>query len=530
MRIFLVSKAKSNLLITIIIASLIAAVAVTGCATTGKVEETEKNVEEKEIVLAAPRDLAPGEKDAFYLSSILYVWEPLVSVGDNGDLAPKLAKSWSMSEDAKEWIFELRDDVTFHDGVKFNADAVIANFERYKKMNPKQSTFYTFDVEKVYPGLKEVTKIDDYKIKITFDKPMPTLPYNMANFGSAMYSPANFAENADFSGLPKGTGPFKLVEHKKDEYIVLEANEAYYGEKAKTKKVRIKVIPDPETRFSALKAEEIMGVMDLGAITPVLAQELLKDDRFSASVNKSTITHYLSPNGNKAPFDDPKMKEAVSLMIDRELIVKEFYGGYPKPTINILNYASPFAKDIKPVYDPEKAKKLAKEALKDKTMEIDLILPSWALDRYSYKTEAEYMQAVLKDLGLTVNIKVLDGAAFKEAQEKGEFHLAMHIQGLPDLEPYTIFDRFMSSRGATNKAYNLGFKNERVDELLKMLDTTLDLNQRKKIYDELQDISAKDFSTIPLFHDVTLIVYNKAITGYEATIYGTTLPQMEWRK
>ncbi|HCQ89009.1 MAG TPA: ABC transporter substrate-binding protein, partial [Clostridium sp.] len=150
----------------------------------------------------------------------------------------------------------------------------------------------------------------------------------MARFGTAMYSPQCFDINTgDFTDIAKGTGPFKIVGHEKDQYTLLERNEEYYGDKAKAKKVRVKVIPDAETRFSALKSEEIMGVMDLGAITPELSKELLKDKNFDVSTGKSSITHFISTNGVKGPFSNAKMKEALSLVVDRDLIVDEFFGG-----------------------------------------------------------------------------------------------------------------------------------------------------------------------------------------------------------
>jgi peptide/nickel transport system substrate-binding protein len=99
---------------------------------------------EQEVVLAAPRDIAPGENDFYYTSVICYVWEPLIAVDENWNPAPGLAMSWEMSEDGTEWIFHLRKGVRFHDGEPFNADAVLANFERYQQASPGKSKFYTF--------------------------------------------------------------------------------------------------------------------------------------------------------------------------------------------------------------------------------------------------------------------------------------------------------------------------------------------------------------------------------------------------
>ncbi|MEG2289044.1 MAG: ABC transporter substrate-binding protein [Clostridium sp.] len=526
-------KIIKNKLMIIVLAIIVFALVLTGCASGSKDgnEGASKLNEENEVVLAAARDLAPGETDAYYTSSILYVWEPLIGLGDDGAPTPELAEKWSNTEDYKEWTFKIKEGVKFHDGVDLNADAVIKNFERYTNMKTKGSPFYSFNVDKTYPNLESFEKVSDYEVKLTFSEPISTLIYNMARFGSAMYSPECFdVVTGDFTTIAQGTGPFKIIDREKDQFTLLERNENYYGEKSKVKNIRLKVIPDSQTRYTALKSEEIMGVMDLGAITPELATELLKDENFETSTSISTITQFMSVNGLKEPFNNTKIKEALSLLIDRQTIVDEFYGGHGTPTINILNQASPFAKEIKSVYNPEKAKEIIKEELNGQTIELEFIIPSYGVDRYPYKSVAEYLQSVLREVGLNSTITILDGAAFKEAQKTGNYNMALHTQGLPNAEPFTIFDGYMRSEGSSNKAYSLGYKNERADELIEKLKVTMDLDERGKIYDELQDISANNPSSIPLFEDVNLIAYNKKITGYKATIYGTTLSNLEWNK
>ena len=126
----------------------------------------------------------------------------------------------------------------------------------------------------------------------------------------------------------------------KDQYVLLERNENYYGEKAKAKTIRIKVIPDGDTRFSALKAGEILGVLDLNAIPPSLAVELKDSSDFALTTTKSTMIRFLAVNGNKFPFNDVRMRSESSL--DRQSLVDDFYSGYGTPTTNILNYSTPF--------------------------------------------------------------------------------------------------------------------------------------------------------------------------------------------
>ena len=483
---------------------------------------------EDEIVLAAPRDIIPGEEDFYYASVIVSVWESLVSVDENWNPVPGLASSWEMSKDAKEWMFTLRQGVTFHDGEPFNADAVIANFERYQKNTPGTSKFYWLTMNTYYPGFKGIEKIDEYTVKLLFDKPLPTLIYFMTTFGSPMFSPKCFNEEGKFITTAAGTGPFQVVERVDNQYAVLERFENYYGPKAGAKRVRIKVIPDGNTRFSALRAEEILGVLDFGSIHPNLANELIKDDRFAVTTSKSSIMHNLYVNGEQFPLNDVRIRKAISLIIDRQLIADEFWGGYPMPAPHILNYASPFYRDLPIEHDPEKAKQLAQEVLGTRRVSIDLIVRSSDVQRFPYKEQGEYLQAVLAELGLDVNLQVLESGARTDALKKGNYHLSMGIRGLDNGEPTPRFVEFMKSDGRRNRDYHQGYRNEDVERLLNKLGEILDQKEREKVYDRLQTISVEDMPVIPLLNDATVLVYNKKITGYNALIYGVTLPKIRW--
>lgn len=481
----------------------------------------------REIVLAAPRDLAPGPKDAYFTSVILQVWEPLVAGSEKGEPIPKLALSWTSSEDSKVWTFALRRDVSFHDGTRFDADAVLANFERFRAVSPRPSPFYPMNIDTSYPGLVAVEKVDDFTVRLRFDQPRPTLPYAMVNFSSPIYSPTGFDAAGDFSGFPQGTGPFKLVEHKPQLSLLLAANDNYYGRKAKADLVRIRTIPDPDTRLSALKAEEIMGVLDLGAIPPEQATELIKDDRFALSATPSTISHYLHANGKSGLFADRRLRKAVSLAVDRSAIV-DLYRGYPVATANILNATSPFHKPVPVVHDPARAADLARAALGDARRTARLIVPTYGLSRYPYKAQAELIQHLLQPLGLDVSVRILDGAAFRAALASGNYDLALATQGLPNADPFTLFRNYMASTGASNIALSLGYANAEVDALLAEAATTTEIARRRAIYDALQDIAAAELPTIPLFDDTALIAHNKQISGYEAGLYGPTLTTLQW--
>ena len=488
-------------------------------------EETAEAVDpDAEIVLAGYRNLAPGEKDGYYCSKILYVWEPLVTQDENAAPVPCLAESWEMSEDGTQWTFYLRQGVKFHDGSDFNADAVIANFDRME-MGVKSSSFYPLDIDSHYPNLESYEKVDDYTIRLTFSQPAPTQLYNMVNFGSAIYSPNCFDENGDFNGICIGTGPFKITENKLDEYVLLERFDDYWGEAAKAKTIRVRVIPDADTRFSALKSGEIMGVIDLNAIPTSLAVELEGDDNFALTTTKSTMIRFLCLNGTQFPCNDVRMRQAVSLALQRSVITEDLYDGFGTPTTNILNYSTPFYKEFPVEEDMEKAKELAAEVLGDERVTVTYLYNG---NEAAQKGEAELIASWLSEIGIDCELMPMEMANMKEQMKTGDYGIARMQQGLSNSEPATIFRRFMLTSGDHNQNYCLGYQNDEVDALMAEAESALDMDVRTECYNRIQEISTQEFPVVPLFNDVTLMAYNTKLTGYDAKLYGIELPLVAW--
>lgn len=493
------------------------------------VSEPEETVQE-EIVFAASRDQAPGEKDAHYCSMNLGVWEPLITKDKQGNPIPALATEWKRDEEAKEWTFKIKEGVNFHNGVILNADVVAANFERYKK-GPFSSSFYGINIETTYPNLQEVVVVDEYTIKLIFSEACPLLDYSMANYGSSIFEPSCFGEDGNFIGLPIGTGPYKLIENKIGEYAVIERNETYYGELAETKNMRFKVIPDANTRYSALLAGEVQGLCDLGAITPTLAGELADNPEFKVLVGDSGITHFLNVNGNRFPFNDKRMREGISLLLNREEIIQEFYNGYGIPAGAFLNYTSPFYKAIQVEHDIEKGKELIQEVIGEEVITLEFLIPVVDANRYPYQEQAEYMQAILKEVGIDCNITLLEWGTCREQMKAGEYDMCLKIQGLPSANPYSLFKGFMHTEGGTNINYGLGYHNENVDQLIEAVAQEIEEDKIREVYDELQEISAVDFPNIPLLYAQEIVACSSEIEGFEATTYGLVgYTQVKWNK
>ena len=507
-----------------LLACFILAIGLTACG-------SEQNTADREIVLAAARDLSPGPKDPYYSTVILKTWEPLVGISDDGEIKPVLAESWESNDNKTEWTFHLKKGVKFHDGKDFNAAAVIDNFYRITHMGYKPSSFYGYLVSRIYPGLIKYEADDEYTIHLYFEKPVPMLIYRMAGWGSAIFSPDSFnKETGDFVGIAQGTGPFKIIDRKADDYTLLERFDDYHGEKAKAKHIRIRVITSPEARYSALKSGDVQGVLDLGGLTPMMAEELLKDGRFQVNSKNSTISHYLSVNGTRFPFNDERMRKALNLAIDRNQIVKQYFRGYGTPTMNFLNSTNPFSRVYPPEYNPEEAKRLADEVLQGKRQKITYLLPQYGAARYPYKVISEFIQAELKPLGLDVDIVMVDSMTSRKVMAAGNYDLSIGTRGLGNLDPTSLLYEFFDTNGPTNKASRFGYSNPIVDEAFKQLPNTYEISDRAKIYDEILNQLILHPAVVPLLEDQNLAISSNELTGYNAAVYGVTLDKVEWVK
>lgn len=506
----------------LVLLSLSVALLIMGCGDQENIE-LKPDVASDTLILAAPRHLAPGNKDGFYCSKVLQVWEPLITNDEDGNPKAGLATAWEMQDGGRRWIFKLRQGVNFHDGLPFNAEAVIANFDRMKK-GVKRSNYYLVDINNYYPGLEKIEKIDDYTLVLEFAHPNIQQLFNMMNFGSAIFSPNCFDDEGNFNKMAVGTGPFILKENVLNQYLVLERNENYYGAKAKMQKVIVKNMPTPEVRYSALKAGEIQGVVDLNALPPFLASELKKDERFAIADNKSSLIKFLSVNGKKYPFNDVRMRQALSLAIDREALNNALYAGYLSPTVNLLNYTSPFYLKIPVQHDINTARTLAKSVTGGERVKVRYCING---NDPLQKGEAELIAYWLEEIGIDVTIQSLEGSTLTTVLRRGEYEIARSQRGLPNGDPYTLFYVFLMPEGTSNVGSSLGYNNEEVKSLMEKLKYLGDWEERRRIYNRIQEIAADELPIIPLFNDRNIVAYRSDLRGYKAEFYGITLSEVE---
>lgn len=297
-------------------------------------------------------------------------------VGSTTEVEPWLAESWEVSDDGLTWTFKLREGITFHDGTPFNAEAVKWNFDRWRltdhpEHRDEEGQVYEY-YEAQFGGFDDASLItnvevtDETTVTITLSQPMGAFLNNLAMSNFQIASPTAVEAAGAAYGTPEVgyvcTGPFQFVEWTPDVQVVMERYEDYWGEiPGNVTRIEYKAIPDSAARFAALQAGEIDGfeqpnVEDIPTIE--------NSDNMYIVYRPSFNTFYLAFNYRIQEFRDPKVRQAISLAINREAIVGAFYNeeAMPANTMNPPTIAIGFNPDVQTPYDPEQARALLAEA------------------------------------------------------------------------------------------------------------------------------------------------------------------------
>ncbi|MEA2583829.1 MAG: peptide/nickel transport system substrate-binding protein [Thermomicrobiales bacterium] len=401
------------------------------------------------------------------------------------EIEPALAESWTVSADGLTYVFKIRPNVTFHDGTPLDAKAVETNFLRQLDPNHPLHADGMVYVEIVFAEVDTIKATGDLELTITLKRPITLLPSNLAIFAAGIVSPAALEQyKDDYSQHASGTGPFKLDHWTKDVELVFTANENYWGGRPKLDRIIWRSIADDTVRLSELQT----GGVDVANQIDFKDVETVKNDP-NLQVVSGTFwnTQFLAVNQAIAPFDNAQVRQALQYAVNKQNIADVvFYGNYTLGAgpiaPGLLGYDESLAQTYG--YDPDQAKSLLLQAGAS-NLSFDL----YNRTNSFWPLLGQLIQADLDAVGIKANLVSLEDAEFFAQIGAGKAPAFLNDWTWDNGDPDNImFPLFASPRAETR----LGYKNERVIELVVQAQTEKDPQVRTQLYLEAQKLILTD--------------------------------------
>ncbi len=458
------------------------------------------------------------------------VYDTLVWQDLDGEFVPGLAKSWEVSDDGLTYTFHLRDDVVFHDGTPFNAQAVKFNLDRIADPATKsQKAVFMLG------PYRSTEIVDDYTVKVHFKEPYAPFLDSLSQVYLGMASPTAVEKwGADYQLHQVGTGPFMMKEYIPKDHLTLVRNPNYnwaptifnHQGPAYLEEIEFRFFVEPATRALALEGGEA-DVM--GEIPPHDAERLAKDPAFTlvpVAIPGQSLQFFL--NTEKPPTDDLRVRQAINYAADKEAIVKAIFKEYSPVAHGPLNaFTMGYDESVVGMYeyDPAKAKALLEEAgwvdsdgdgIREKdgqSLKLEAYLMGWG-----YVPEvAQLLQAQLRAVGIEMESQVVAYPAALEAARKGKHNLIPF--GLSSSDPDILRTFFHSSNADSGFNWSK-VRDPRLDELLESGARTLDPDRRKELYAEAQQLIMAEALILPIRDYVNLNAAGAKVKGLRYDLRG----------
>jgi peptide/nickel transport system substrate-binding protein len=402
------------------------------------------------------------------------VYSNLLGFNQKGELVPALAESWE-NPDPLTFVFKLRRGVKFHKGQSFTARDVKFSLERI--LDPASGATLRSNLQGI-----QIETPDDYTVRIRLKEPDATLAVVLGMAETAILSEEWMKTNPNIKVEANGTGPFVLAEHDPKVRILLKRNPTFYERGLPyLDQAEIRMISNDGARVNALRSRAV----DMIDFVPWKDIDALKKERGLEVQAAGGAFMNLWFNTGKKPFDDPRVRRAVAFAIDREGISTAAFFGHGTPLYGPPTapeswwYNGDFARAFS--YSKEKAKQLLTEAGYPNGFKIELaVYQGLAI----YTQTAQIVQANLKEVGIDADIKLLEWATLVDRKSKGAYDFliwGVNIK-MPDPDGYAYY--FGSD--STYWAKPVGFRDPKMEELLKTGRTTLDRTKRRAIYRDLE--------------------------------------------
>lgn len=430
------------------------------------------------------------------------VLEGLTRYDNDLNLQPGLAESWEQSEDGLTWTFNLREGVMFHNGREMTAEDVKWSFERL--IDPATGAG---NAGRVGPPETVIEAVDDYTVSITHPEPFGIFPQSIAFDKSTGIVASESLEDDGSINIPIGTGPFQISDVEGTTRLVLTKHDDYWQEGLPyLDEIVIEPIPDDTVRETALLGGEVDWVL---SIAPQNFEALQENPDVVVETAPQLSYDYIGINLTREPFTDVRVRQAIALAIDREILCEAGYFGLCEPVQGPVGPGSPWYFEYEPYdQDIERAQELLAEAGYPDGFEMEL-LPT---TQYAETVRAaQVLQQQLAAIGIEASINAPEWSEWLELE--GNFMYDAYIcnwNGLIDADQYYYLQH------RSDQVFNFtGYDNPEFDELVDEGRSMSDFDARYEIYQEADQMLIDDAPYIYMYNKQEIRAYAPYVKGFE---------------
>ncbi|MDR1041511.1 MAG: ABC transporter substrate-binding protein [Deltaproteobacteria bacterium] len=489
----------------------------------------------RELVVATFRDGALDELDAASYNGPQFlfkmIYDGLVEDAGNGRTVPALATSWEISEDGREYVFHLREGVKFSDGTDFDADAVVINMKRWTG-NDRYAALAS-------NKLSDIEAVDRHTVRMVFEAGEysilneQTYPRPVRYLSPASIEPDPGNPVGRFTA-PVGTGPWMLESYDKEKEYVLVPNPHYWGEKPKLDRIRFKVVGDSQARVMALRSGEvdIIGGDLMGKIPIESVPELTGDPAIDVVITDTMCSHMIVFNNDDGKFADRNLRLAINHAIDKKAVTADLFDGIGKVADGFFQPSVPYVtpeNNYGYPGDKGKAARLLDEGgyidsdgdgvreRDGKPLEYNFVLSTGEFPEW--KVLAEFVQAELAQVGIKINLNILDRNGFYETtQSTRMFDLALMRTPNDSWMPHSSLMELFGPYPTPGRPARVWTEPKLLPMIAETL-ATLDVSKRQGKYDELFGYISSEVLAVPIYYPVVSFAYNpKRVRNFEVGV------------
>jgi peptide/nickel transport system substrate-binding protein len=414
-----------------------------------------------------------------------------------------------MSPDGKAYTFQLRKGIRYSDGKPFDARAVKFSFDRAKAPGSTNKA-----KKAVFDNITSISTPDAHTVILVLNNPEAMLPFRLGENTAVILHPDSAAGAAT---QPVGTGPFKLESWRKGSAVTLAKWDGHRdAASVRLKRASFRFINDPAAQVAALLAGDIDGMPRFGALQAL--QQFKADRRFTVEVGSTAGKGILAINNRKAPFNDVRVRRALSHAVDRQAFIDGAQEGLGRPIGSHFAPTDLGYLDLTKTYpyDPEKAKALLREAGVTTPLNVTLTLPP---PQYARKG-GEIIAAQLAKVGINAKIENVEWAQWLAGPFKGNFDLTIinHVEPLDYATAYA------------DPNYYFGYDSARFRGLVATLAATSTQSEKARLWRDIQRQLAEDAVNVFIWNPAQVAVFKRGLRGLwnSSPIFANDLSAVSW--